>query len=625
MISAYVPGNMDRKGIGEVSLHPHITASVFQSFSEQDQKLLIHNFLGAFQTEKQKSFWDTKCTGVCILCKGEDTRAHRLLECPHMECIREKHPSAVRILSEIRPEWCYLPIARQHPDVILLRMILQHHATSTHELSLPSICQEHICFYTDGGCQNPTCVDAKLASWSVIQDLSQTTDWEGSWERRRSGTQGKEKEIQQNSHRVLGMGIVPGNQTGARAELFAFVKALEEIHKHPSVVTAEFITDAQYVCNSIPAKNEPYDTSKSYKTPNIDLVEKVEQLWDDSRFVVTKVKSHRPFQEATSCSDLKHIGGNDSADQAASAALKHAPKPIRDLTNTIAAFDRTEKHNLETVCRFLIDFNQHRIKLLEKTKNTVVDNEDQNLPGNSELHNGIFPHNAMGPHAFQAMRHFAPAYHHKFEADVSIECFSAIQQGANLAKAIVLWLATLTWPSDINEDYERVDDWGISWFELVINFTLMMQTFFPVRIQGQGSFSVYVPYNSEEAIIGYPKRRAAYTQSFCLLKAVGAIQSVSRQVLMPKFKSKQCRSLSRLGFHEKYTGLPCRPGMLLQTQTMDIVWDYIQKIGPNGFLDRPLEIPVQAPWATFPPLDEISPDLRYKNYLRILKQHRRNQ
>ena len=96
-------------------------------------------------------------------------------------------------------------------------------------------------------------------------------------------------------------------------------------------------------------------------------------------------------------------------------------------------------------------------------------------------------------------------------------------------------------------------------------------------------------------------------------------------VLMPKFKSKQCRSLSRLGFHEKYTGLPCRPGMLLQTQTMDIVWDYIQKIGPNGFLDRPLEIPVQAPWATFPPLDEISPDLRYKNYLRILKQHRRNQ
>ena len=120
--------------------------------------------------------------------------------------------------------------------------------------------------------------------------------------------------------------------------------------------------------------------------------------------------------------------------------------------------------------------------------------------------------------------------------------------------------------------------------------------------------------------------RAAYTQSFCLLKAVGAIQSVSRQVLMPKFKSKQCRSLSRLGFHEKYTGLPCRPGMLLQTQTMDIVWDYIQKIWPNGFLDRPLEIPVQAPWgATFPPLDEISPDLRYKNYLRILKQHRRNQ
>ena len=622
---SYLIQNMDRKGVGDVSLHPQITASVFQSFSEQDQKLLIHNFLGAFQTEKQKSFWDTKCTGTCVLCDGEDTHAHRLLECPHLEHIRAKHPQAIRILKEVRPEWCYLLLARQHPEVIVMRMILQHHSTCSHELSNSSICQEHLCFYTDGGCQNPTCAEAKLASWAVVQDLSLTTDWNESWFLRQSGHEGLEKHVQQNSHQVLGMGIVPGNQTGARAELFAFVKALEEAHKHPNTDSVEFVTDAQYVCNSVLATDSIVTDTISYKSSNVDLLEKITHLWDPSRFFVTKVKSHRSFQDAQSNEDLKHIGGNDSADQAATAALKYAPKPIRELTSKIANFDKIEKENLVLVCNFLIEFNQHRIQLIEKTKDKSGDIGNFDTQDDHDHPQGLLPHNAMGPHAFQAMKLFAPQYHHKFEADVPTECFFAIQQGANLAKAIVLWLSTLTWPSDINEDYERSDDWGISWFELVINFTLMMQTFFPVRIQGLGSTSVYVPYNSDDAILGYPKRRAAYTQSFCLLKAVGSIQSVSQKVLLPKFKSKQCRSLSRLGFHEKFTGLPCRPGMLYQAQTMDIVWDYIQKIGPNGFLDRPLEIPVQTPWTTFPPLDEISPDLRYKNYLKILKQHRRLQ
>ena len=171
--------------------------------------------------------------------------------------------------------------------------------------------------------------------------------------------------------------------------------------------------------------------------------------------------------------------------------------------------------------------------------------------------------------------------------------------------------------------YHRPDDWGISWFELTISFIISSQLYFPVRTQGLGSDSLYADYHSPESLIQHPKKRAAYVQTFCLQKLISAIQTVSEATLFPKFNKTKCRSLQRLGFSEKHTGIPCRPVFPHQELTMKYVWQYLQSIGHGGYLNKPLDVPITA--SILPQCDiiEIPPDQRYKNYQKLIKRTKR--
>ena len=53
---------------------------------------------------------------ICPLCGQPDTRPHRYLQCAAHDDIRVQFPDAVGILSQERPEWMYIPLARSCPD-----------------------------------------------------------------------------------------------------------------------------------------------------------------------------------------------------------------------------------------------------------------------------------------------------------------------------------------------------------------------------------------------------------------------------------------------------------------------------------------------------------------------------
>lgn len=72
-------------------------------------------------------------------------------------------------------------------------------------------------------------------------------------------------------------------------------------------------------------------------------------------------------------------------------------------------------------------------------------------------------------------------------------------QGANLAKALKLWLEELSWPTDAEEG--NSSDWGMSWFEMAVSFYMATGYQFPVRVSGSGAKSKYVPYRSDEAML----------------------------------------------------------------------------------------------------------------------------
>ena len=246
----YLIQQINRKGIGEFNLHPTLTRDVFQSYTNEEQLLLTHNLLEPFQSEKQKSLWAEDSQGICKLCGAEDTKEHRLLFCSSLESVRNKHPGAIRILKQCRPEWIHIPCARLHPDVMIHRALM-HHLHNSKVNDMPDLSDiHHVKFFTDGGCMFPTDPFARIASWSVVMEyvprgvdpqmvqhvVCNNSSNDNSWS---------------PCHTVLGLGLVHGKQTAGRGEIQSILHAIRLANTIPPTIPAVFTTDAQYVCNIV--------------------------------------------------------------------------------------------------------------------------------------------------------------------------------------------------------------------------------------------------------------------------------------------------------------------------------------------------------------------------------------
>ena len=120
----YVCDNIaNRKGAPK-SINMQICQKVYQSLSQGDKPAIALNIVGGFQTGATKHIWNNEESETCELCGQVDDRAHRLLGCPVMVDVRNKHPEAIHILTEVRPDWVYVPVAYMHPSVSLFRCIL---------------------------------------------------------------------------------------------------------------------------------------------------------------------------------------------------------------------------------------------------------------------------------------------------------------------------------------------------------------------------------------------------------------------------------------------------------------------------------------------------------------------
>ena len=620
----FVIQQINRKGIGDHHLHPTITRDVFQSFSNEDQLLLTHNLLGAFQSDKQKALWADDNPGLCKLCGNEDTKKHRLLECPQFHHLRLQHREAVSILQDSRPEWIHIPCARQHPDVLVHRALLKHlHISHIKQpTSLDNTSQ--VKFYTDGGCLHPTDPMARLASWSVVMEhIPDGCDLENI--QQEISAQNTEDVSWSPCHTAIGLGLVKGKQTAGRGEIQAFLHAVRVANALPHHIPSIFTTDAQYVCNIVSQIEQGIYQLGLHKKANPDLVTILADLWDSERFTIRKVKSHQSFNPDTCADSFWQMLGNHCADRAATAALQHLPPPVLDQAQKNFRFHRKEKDMLRCVFEFLVAFNRLRIQLLQMHDNPNI-NTNHNDPSMNISHGNPTYHNAMGTDALQILLNFRPDYSKTFDEEADSTIFTAVQQGASISFALYHWLKLLKWPDAPAETYNHTEDWGISWFELTVSFIISSQLYFPIRVKGLGSESVYADYHSPECLIQHPKRRAAYVQTFCLQKLISALQTVSGLKLFPKFHKAKCRSLQRLGFTEKHTGIPCRPIFPHQEATMKYVWQYLQSIGHGGYLNKPMDVPKIAPILPVCTISEIPADQRYKNYLRLVKrlknQHR---
>ena len=601
---------VDRKGIGDYMPDPFITQRIFSSFSDSDQKLLAYYVLGAFQVEGIKTKWKHEHEEFCPLCGAPDTRAHRYLECSALADVRSAFPDAIGILTELRPEWVYLPIAREYPDNEITSLILKSfpQPKTFEPWELP---HDLVTFYTDGGALHPNFPQAKVAAWSVIQDTS-----ENEIQRSNVATLAFMERRQFPLLKTVAVGLLPGHQCSGRAEFFALLIAVRSAWKLPPSKFIRFVTDASYVVLCVEKICQFGSTFITPYTANADLLLELCQIWNPDRFVVVKIRSHQKFTRARNLPQLWDMLGNACADFAVSTSLEGIPTVISQLCNASKDWYISEKNWLLEVFRFVVALNKARIPLIEQINQTP---KPESFPSNS-ADSPLMPSNLLGVDAINLLRTFdQPDYVQLPDTGVdkipALEKLQLFLPGANVAWALCHWLSLLKWPQNFDPSYKRKDDWGISWAELYINFVQTTGQYYPVKISGNGASTVFAAFLSDTVSLGPKSKRSLSNQIVCFQRSLPALNTLLQSTWFPCFDSIHNVAIKHCGWDIQAAGIPCRPILPNQSKLMDVV----AKFSAVNHSQRKLQEIVftlnDEPQIPSQNLEELPYNVRFKKYM----------
>lgn len=566
---------------------------------------------------QQKAMWDENVVPLCQLCGEPDTREHRLLTCATLHEVRQQHVEACEILQHVRPEWCYLPLPRLFDEVNILRAF-------TATIRLPDLEPPyetgltHLRFFMDGGAIHPTYHVGRLAAWAVIQDLS-TSDTA----RRMSVDFLYVQPPRLPFFRVAAMGLVSGEQTVATGELQALVCACQIAHKSPNMMTAEFVTDASYVCAVVRLIELGIFSCCLHKLPNSDLILQLHQLWRPETFLVKKVKSHRRFDEARDLHDLWYIAGNFCADMVVGLTFQTVPSCIRQCAEDAVKFQKNEETMLKRVFHYMAQLNKIRCEQLNQSASGKGHTTKLQLPRlEQERVIGTFDSQAYGQEALKWLCNFEPeGYAIREPIECDIQVFQMVLQGPRLGIAIKQWVETLRWPSDI--DNKDPQDWGISWFEMMMSFYLFTGLLFPVTVSGAGARAKYIPYHSDEATLLPPSKRSGAQQALCFRNVIQNLTTLLGERFFPTFDGSKCSSMYRLGWRNECAGITRRPILPNNTKTMMFIQQYLEKLDGVRALANPIFQKDLVAQVVIPHVDEDDVPTRFQKYMAFMKVKRR--
>lgn len=335
-----------RKGVPPHPFDSYTTNRILHKLTDRQRRILALSITSGWQSLGCRAAWSATQSPECPWCHQYDTHTHQLIHCPAFQHVRDAHPEAVSHLTEHHYA-CWFPLPLHHPQIELVRqaMHLRHHNLTIHDhlrLSPNAI------IYTDGTCDDTRDPYSARAAWAAI-----LYNAHGSL-------------TQDNPYQVLAAGHCPGPQTINRSELFAMVIAVEyaAIDNHITPVT--FVTDSQFVVDSINHIEDGTISNNPHKKSHWDLLNRLTRVWDTCRFTILKIKSHSDISRASSHQEAMHIRGNDMADHVA-ARVRTTDDPSFDaLCKEIRAFRQNQQAIFAKIYMYLLDIAYARMNKLEE-------------------------------------------------------------------------------------------------------------------------------------------------------------------------------------------------------------------------------------------------------------------
>ena len=204
------------------------TRRVIASFPKKQHAALISEISGAYQTERQKQSWAHDSDGCCVHCGQEDSRLHRLLECPATQDIRLRYQEVVSFLQDEGSILAEIPAIPLQPDDDLLLMLHQLHPEADIERNilgrLLTLIQQGLLpeIYTDGSLQHGDASVGRLASYGIVWDTCVLDA-----QRRSVAAAWISEGVRPTSFATLACARTTGEQSIHRSELYAIVRTCE--------------------------------------------------------------------------------------------------------------------------------------------------------------------------------------------------------------------------------------------------------------------------------------------------------------------------------------------------------------------------------------------------------------
>ena len=306
-------------GLPDVSRHD--TIAILSKFDDASRRKLIREIAGAYQTTAQKLHWAESHPAQCRFCTHDDSKNHRLSECPAFAEIRAPYQRLLDELHEAGHSMIEFPVIHVHKD----HLVQQHLQFREPRIIFPDMLTKHFednkqingaipNFYTDGSCFHPTHATTRYASFAIVLDLCRDN---------------QERMNQIDLYNVTGSmpptliliaaGRVFGEQTINRAELMAITELIKQVPQ------AKVYTDSAYACTSVETCFDARNIADLARCNHLDL--HVELLHNLKRqHQVIKIAAHQDISKLQGI-EKYHALGNQLANDKAIETCSNYNKP----------------------------------------------------------------------------------------------------------------------------------------------------------------------------------------------------------------------------------------------------------------------------------------------------------
>lgn len=525
----------------------HDTRQVLKQFSPSEQKQLLNEISGAYQMAEQQVHWNTEAQVTCVHCEADDTKAHRLFECPVTQQQREPFQATLEYFQDT--DIAELPVVHCHPQTELLRTMCWY----------PSIPDIHpdiyrtlrdwdhqgstLTFYTDGACLHPTDRYHRHAAFSVVIDLA-LTDAERLQQVRLAA-------INEPVHTLLPIALCQssGLQNIHRAEIEAHVYICERF-QHTTIHTDSAVAlSLDLKCQRAQSLHELRDH------PEYDLAQRLWIAMQTGTHNFHKVKAHALDVPDANPLDTYHKLGNQVADRAANRACRYLSGNIATENQAIMDAKTTHTQHLIQLYKLYLQLFRQRAQVDRIAQRATVpqDNSSRHQQFVSELKDY-----AVDPP-------WSPP-------DLHVNNVDKTAWGPWLSGQLLQWMQAVKWPQRAEQHTHQ--QLGITWLELSLSFAHWIGMYIPVkRIDAKGIERLVTP-NSYHMAKSMGMKLSEHAHSFSIW--FRQFTDLHDQYQWPDVPRGMARSLYVLGSGHFTSGFLWRPQFPYQQQVTDTMLEYLR-------------------------------------------------